>query len=237
MVKLIAKLSPWLAPIPSAYFVARSSMEHLAVPLVLAIIIGIVLELLGIATVHTALSLYRWNIKPAVNKERSAWEKAPLKIALVTCAVYFVAVLFLSVVLETAPHLAPIAPTIFPVVAVVGAITLAIVYQHDERIKAYPHKEKKVSGIAGVYNAWMERTMHRISGNGAKTIPAPAKPKMQDAKPVVSIVHPVCQECGQVVASGNMGSHRRWHCAGNGASGGESRLETVSGAKTESAPR
>lgn len=229
MVKLIAKLSPWLAPVPSAYFVARSSMEHLAVPLALAIIIGVVLELLGIATVHTALSLYRWNIKPAVNKEKSAWEKAPLKVALVTCAVYFVAVLFLSVVLETAPQLAPIAPTIFPVVAVVGAITLAIVYQHDERVAAYPHKAKEAKGIGALWLAWTDRMMRRINGNSVKAIPAPAKPKTHDAEPVAPVVHPVCPVCEQVVAKGNMGSHRRWHCAGNGANGGEAVAETVSG--------
>ncbi|NIQ88772.1 MAG: hypothetical protein GWN93_06685 [Deltaproteobacteria bacterium] len=221
MVKLIAKLSPWLAPIPSAYFVARSSMAHLNVPLVLAIIIGVVLELLGIATVHTALSLYRWNIKPAVDKEKGGWERAPLKLSIATCAVYFVAVLFLSVVLETVPQLAPIAPTIFPVVAVVGAVTLAIVYQHDERVARYGRKDANTSGIKGVYNAWMVRTMQRINGNGAKAIPAPAKPKTQDAKPDAPVMHPVCQECGEVVASGNMGSHRRWHCTGNGANGKE----------------
>ena len=31
-VKLVAKLSPWLAPVPSAFFVARASLAHLACP-------------------------------------------------------------------------------------------------------------------------------------------------------------------------------------------------------------
>lgn len=233
MVKLIAKLSPWLAPVPSAYFVARSSMAHLDVPLTLAIIIGVVLELLGIATVHTALSLYRWNIKPAVNKEKGGWEKAPFQLSIVTCGVYFAAVLFLSVVLETMPHLATYAPSIFPFVAVVGAATLGIIYQHDERVARYERKGAKAKGISGVYHTWADSIMHRINGNAPKVMPATPRPKTHDAKPDTSIVHPVCQECGEVVASGNMGSHRRWHCAGNGADGNKATVEANTEAKSE----
>jgi hypothetical protein len=31
-IKLVAKIAPWLAPLPSAFFVARSGMAHLGLP-------------------------------------------------------------------------------------------------------------------------------------------------------------------------------------------------------------
>lgn len=145
IVKLVAKFAPWLSPIPTAYFVSRSSMAHLATPLEIAIIIGVVLELLGVATVHTALNLYRWNIKPACNKEKGAWEKAPLNLAIAACGVYFGAVLLLSVFLETFPSLAAWAAAVFPFVSLTGMATLAIIYQHEERVAKYIRKERKPS--------------------------------------------------------------------------------------------
>jgi len=215
MVRLIAKISPWFAPIPSAYFVARSSIAHLDVPIEIAIIIGAVLELLGIATVHTALSLYRWNIKPAVSREKGAWEKAPLLLSIITCGVYFMAVIFLSVVLETAPGMSAIAPVIFPFVAIVGALTLGIVYQHDERVAKYGRKDTGMLGINAVYYAITARIVHRINGKGLADIPALPAPQGQDANENAndtSIILPVCELCGHTVTDGNMGSHRRWHC-------------------------
>jgi hypothetical protein len=136
-VKLVAKLAGWLGPLPNAFFVARSSLTHLHVPLVMAVLIGAILELLGLAAIHTALGLYSWNIQPNCNKDKGAWQKAPFGLAAALCAVYLVAVLFLSVVLETCPQLAHWAPALFPLVAAVGATTLAIISQQEARVARY----------------------------------------------------------------------------------------------------
>jgi hypothetical protein len=136
-VKLVAKLAGWLGPLPNAFFVARSSLTHLHVPLAMAILIGAILELLGLAAIHTALVLYAWNVQPNCNKEKGAWQKAPFGLAAALCAVYLVAVLFLSVVLETCPQLAHWAPALFPLVAAVGATTLAIISQQEARVTRY----------------------------------------------------------------------------------------------------
>jgi hypothetical protein len=37
-IKVVARLSPWPAPLPSAYFVARSAMVHLDLPLSVAVL-------------------------------------------------------------------------------------------------------------------------------------------------------------------------------------------------------
>ena len=142
VVRLVAKTAPWLAPLPSAYFVARSSYAHLlandwaylAYPV--AVVIGLVLELLGIASVHTILDLMRWNRYGHVAKS-DGWERAPVGWAWVAAIAYLVAVVLLLVVLEAAPKAAPFAPVLFPFVAVAGAILLGVIGQHDDRKRRY----------------------------------------------------------------------------------------------------
>ena len=142
VVRLVAKTAPWLAPLPSAYFVARSSYAHLlandwqylAIPV--AVIIGLVLELLGIASVHTILDLMRWNRQGRVARN-DGWERAPVIWAWVAAVAYLVAVVLLLVVLEAYPPAAPFAPVLFPFVAVAGAILLGVIGQHDDRKARY----------------------------------------------------------------------------------------------------
>ncbi len=60
-IKIVAKVAPWLAPFPSAYFVAWSAIAHLTLPLPVAVIVAAIIETLGLANVHTALWAYNWN--------------------------------------------------------------------------------------------------------------------------------------------------------------------------------
>ena len=90
-VKLVAKTAPWLAPVPSAYFVARSGMAHLALPLPVAIVVAAIIETLGLATVHTALWAYNWN-----ETKRQSDPAAPFGLAVALGGVYVVATLGLD---------------------------------------------------------------------------------------------------------------------------------------------
>ena len=76
LVKLIARLSPWLAPSPSGYFVARASISHLDLPLIIGISVGIIIEFLGISSVHTWLWLADWN-----SNKRKSDPDAPTSLA------------------------------------------------------------------------------------------------------------------------------------------------------------
>jgi len=96
----------------------------------------LVLELLGIASVHTILDLMRWNRYGHVAKS-DGWERAPVGWAWVAAIAYLVAVVLLLVVLEAAPKAAPFAPVLFPFVAVAGAILLGVIGQHDDRKRRY----------------------------------------------------------------------------------------------------
>jgi hypothetical protein len=127
-VKFVAKLAPWLAPFPSAYFVARSAMVHLSLPLPVALVVAAIIETLGLSTVHTALWAYDWN-----THKRKTDPGAPVLLAVTLSAVYVVATLGLVVFLEVWPFLATYAPAIFPALAVVGAFNLAMVARQEQR--------------------------------------------------------------------------------------------------------
>ena len=127
-VKVVARLSPWLAPLPSAYFVARSAMVHLALPLPVALIVAAIIETLGLATVHTALWAHDWNAH-----KRKTDPSAPLGLAIALGGVYVAATLGLLVFLEVWPFLAVYAPAIFPALAVVGALNLAMISRQEQR--------------------------------------------------------------------------------------------------------
>jgi DNA-binding MarR family transcriptional regulator len=127
-VKIVAKLSPWLAPLPSAYFVARSAMVHLALPLLVAVVVAAIIETLGLATVHTALWAYEWNAH-----KRKTDPGAPMALAIALGSVYVIATLGLVVFLEVWPVLAAYAPALFPALAVVGALNLAMISRQEQR--------------------------------------------------------------------------------------------------------
>ena len=127
-IKTVAKLSPWLAPLPSAYFVARSAIVHLALPLPVAVVVAAIIETLGLATVHTALWAYDWNAH-----KRKTDPGAPIALAVALGAVYVVSTLGLVVFLEVWPFLATYAPALFPALAVVGALNLAMISRQEQR--------------------------------------------------------------------------------------------------------
>ena len=127
-VRVVSKLSPWLAPFPSAYFVARSALMHLDLPLPVAVVVAAIIETLGLATVHTALWAHDWNAR-----KRKTDPSAPIGLAVTLSAVYVVATLGLVVFLEVWPFLAIYAPVLFPALAVVGALNLAMISRQEQR--------------------------------------------------------------------------------------------------------
>jgi len=128
LVKLVAKIAPWLAPFPSAFFVARASITHLALPLGVAVVVAAIIETLGLSTVHTALWLADWNAS-----KRKSDPKAPVALAIALGIVYIVTTVGLTVVLEVAPSLATYAPAMFPALAVVGGVNLALISRQERR--------------------------------------------------------------------------------------------------------
>jgi large-conductance mechanosensitive channel len=143
IVKIIANFSPWLAPIPSCYFVARSSIQHLGIPLIIGIVVGLVVETLGLSTVHLYLMLLQWNLR-----KKASDPKAPDILALSLVFFYLVITITLTVLLEVIPNFAIYAPVIFPLLALSGMFTLALTFQQEQKELA-------------VQDAKLERSMKR----------------------------------------------------------------------------
>jgi hypothetical protein len=147
--RTIAASGPWLSPIPSAYFIGRAIYAHLldgwggslqippALNLGVAVVSGAVVEILAIVSIHNALALNRWNGQGRVKKDKGGWERAPMWQALTCAGMYLVTALLLLVVLEAWPHLSQYAPILFPFLAVVGALNLAILDEHKARLERY----------------------------------------------------------------------------------------------------
>lgn len=127
-VNLAAKLAPWLAPVPSAFFVARSSIKHLGVPTPVGVVVAIIIETMGLSTVNIVLRMFEWN-----QTRRQKDPEAPTWVGVVLGVVYLVTTLGLIVALEVWPVLATLAPAMFPFLAVVGTVNLALIAGQDRR--------------------------------------------------------------------------------------------------------
>jgi hypothetical protein len=128
IVRIISNVTPWLSPIPSGYFVARSVYNHLSVPILVAIIIGLIIEFLGITSVYSYLWLTEWNIS-----KRKTDKSAPAGIALLFCLIYLGTTITLSVVLDIFPNLAHYSIGVFPILGLVGAFNLALMSFQNNR--------------------------------------------------------------------------------------------------------
>ncbi|MFC2016029.1 hypothetical protein ACFLUM_03765, partial [Chloroflexota bacterium] len=93
-----------------------------------AVIAAAIIETLGLSTVHTALWLSDYNAH-----KRKIDPSAPTWIAIALGAAYMVATVGLVVVLEVWPWLSTYAPALFPLLAVVGTVNLAIIAQQERR--------------------------------------------------------------------------------------------------------
>ena len=146
IVELTAKLTLALALLPASFFVGRSVWWHLihnwhvdleGWGLFPAIVAGVVVELVGILSAQTVLACARWNRRGNVRKEKSPWERAPVRLASVCFAVYFISAIALAVVLEAWPEMATAAPALFTVMAATAYFSIGIYEQHRDRLAYY----------------------------------------------------------------------------------------------------
>lgn len=129
LVDIVARVAPWCAPLPTAYLVSRATIVHLAWPLWVGVVAGVIVESLGLASVHTALTLREYN-----TTRRKSDPAAPFVLSAALVAVYLVAALGLTIALDTVPGLAHFAPAVFPALSLTGVTLLAIRADHKARL-------------------------------------------------------------------------------------------------------
>jgi len=125
----IAAIGPWITPIPSAVLVANATVKDLHWGTELAWIAAAIIESLGLTTVSTSLLLWEYNAD-----KRKTDPDAPFLLAASLVGVYLVSTIGLTVLLDIFPDLARYAPALFPILALVGAVNLALRSGHRRRL-------------------------------------------------------------------------------------------------------
>jgi len=128
---LVARVAPWLSPLPTAYLVGRATVLHLAWPVEVGIVAAVIVECLGLATTVTALDLREYNAS-----KRKTDPVAPFPLAAMLVGVYLVVAVVLTVALDTVPMLATYAPALFPGLSLAGMMILALRHDHARRLAA-----------------------------------------------------------------------------------------------------
>jgi hypothetical protein len=125
----IAAFGPWITPIPSAVLVANATVKDLHWSAELAWVAAAIIESLGLTTVSTSLLLWEYNAA-----KRKTDPDSPFLLAASLVGVYLVSTIGLTVLLDIFPDLARYAPALFPILALVGAVNLALRSGHRRRL-------------------------------------------------------------------------------------------------------
>ena len=125
----IAAISPWITPLPSAVLVANAVVQDLHWNQALGWITAAIIESLGLTTVSTSLQLWDYN-----TAKRKTDPGAPFILAASLVGVYLFSTIGLTVLLDIFPEMGRYAPALFPLLALVGAVNLALRSGHRRRL-------------------------------------------------------------------------------------------------------
>jgi hypothetical protein len=127
----LAALGPWLTPLPSSALVSRATIHYLNWEPWLGLVSGAAIEILGITAISTTLLLWDYN-----QSRRKTQPPAPVRLAAVLVVGYAVVTILLTVLMEIMPGMVILAPALWPLLSLVGAVNLALRSQHRHRLAA-----------------------------------------------------------------------------------------------------
>lgn len=126
---VLAELGGWIAPVPTAYFTSQAGITLLHWPNWVAWLVAGTVELLGVSSIATWLSVRQWNV---THKDDD--DKAPIGLASGVVGCYVVVIGALTVALKFRPEYAPYASLLLPVLSLAGMTTLALRAEHRRRL-------------------------------------------------------------------------------------------------------
>lgn len=159
LVNLLSAIAPWGAPLAPAYMSYGGMVKHLGfTPFVAGVIAGVI-EILGLATVHTTILFWQHN-----RRYKADVRKMPTLLAGGMFALYLVVILTVNVAMEALiewPGMPILARALLSLLAVPAAVTLAIRTQHAELLSEIRgnRSDKKND----------KNTTNKMSGNVAQT--------------------------------------------------------------------
>jgi hypothetical protein len=161
----IAAFGPWITPIPSAVLVANATVKDLHWSAELGWIAAAIIESLGLTTVSTTLLLWEYNAG-----KRKTDPDAPFLLAASLVGTYLVSTIGLTVLLDIFPDLARYAPALFPILALVGAVNLALRSGHHRRLAAIAQERADRKAERQVNRPATEGLSEHSSSNVASSI-------------------------------------------------------------------
>lgn len=133
LVNLLSAIAPWGAPLAPACMSFGGMVKHLGfTPFVAGVIAGVI-EILGLATVHTTLIFWQHN-----RRYTKEYKRMPTALALGMFALYLVVILTTNVLMEALvnwPGMPIVARALLSLLAVPAAVTMAIRTQHTELLR------------------------------------------------------------------------------------------------------
>ena len=128
---LLSAMVPWAVPVIPAYLTVYHTMNEMDFPAWVAYTAGFVTEVLGIASVSTAIKFYRHNLKYKDSKNH-----APFVLAVGTYLFYLVIILTVNVILEVVAGSRStaviVAIGLFSLLSLPSAVLISIRAQHAE---------------------------------------------------------------------------------------------------------
>jgi hypothetical protein len=170
----VCRVSPWLAPLPTAYLTYLRTMEHLGWPRLVSLAAGLVVEGVGLAAVNTALEFREHNRGLKDGDKRTA----PFTVAVGISVVYFTSVIGLTVILDTVATVAQYAPLVFPILSICGAMLIAMRKDHAQRV------EEMTLSLQAPYNKKRHRLQRAemLAELAGEIAPVAEKPPAKPAK-------------------------------------------------------
>ena len=201
VVSIIIQIAPWLAPIAPAYLAFYNLTHRLGFFPPVAVAVALTIEMLGIATINTALMFWRHNLRYKDPKRKS-----PVWIPTLAFFAYLVIVLSINVFLElrTISEYIPVLVKAFlTFLSIPAALTLAIRLQHSEMISEISSE-----------NAERRSSVHkpRSAAQNPVISAQPNSSHMLDQAQVLRIDPFLCISCGRRFAKQQqLAAHLRVH--------------------------
>jgi hypothetical protein len=141
LVNLLSAVAPWGAPLAPAYMSYGGMVNHLDYQPWVALILAGVIEILGLATVHTTLLFWQHN-----RRYRAEYKRQPVELAGGMFAFYLLVVLVVNVLLEwptTSIYTPLVARGLLTMLSIPAAVTMALRTLHTEMLNEIKRNQEK----------------------------------------------------------------------------------------------
>ena len=161
----ISAIGPWITPLPSAVLVANAVVKDLHWIPVLGWVTATIIESLGLTTVSTSLLLWDYNAA-----KRKTDPGAPFLLAASLVGVYLISTIGLTIFLDIFPELGRYAPALFPMLALVGAVNLALRSGHRRRLSGIAQDRAERKAERQYFRQPLEQSSNQMMSNLTSSI-------------------------------------------------------------------